>query len=430
MSTETLLTRLDAAQPVVARRDMYYRGKQPLRFLADKVDASIMAFSSNLARVAVNAVAERIRLEDATATVDGRDVTEQARALLRDSDLPMTLQATLVDMLAVGSAYLIVWADEFGRPVVTGESAEQVAVERDPITRGVVAAIKRWQVTDANGVLVEEHAVKYLPKEIVHLVRNEKRGKWTFAGSTDNPLGVVPVVPLINVERIHDDTGASVVDDLAPLVDALNKLVTDMLTTSEAVARPKRYATGVTLEDAVVGFDADAGFAADDEDQAPEILDEDPGVESPFQDSDDMWIAEEAEAKFGQLPGADMTGYRTGVDLVMQQIMAVTSLPAHLVGITTSNPATAEALRASEVALASNAASRIRVITRPMEWAVRLLVAVAEGVSPDRVQVRLSWADTTTRSVAQEADAAVKLHAEGIVDDEEARQSVAAGEEL
>ena len=272
--------------------------------------------------------------------------------------------------------------------------------------------------------------MKYLPNEIVHLVRNEKRGKWAFIGSTPNPLGVVPVVPLINVERIHDDTGASVVDDLAPLVDALNKLVTDMLTTSEAVARPKRYATGVTLEDAVVGFDADAGFAADDEDQAPEILDEDPGVESPFQDSDDMWIAEEAEAKFGQLPGADMNGYRTGVDLVMQQIMAVTSLPAHLVGITTSNPATAEALRASEVALASNASSRVRVITRPMEWAVRLLVAVAEGVSPDRVSVRLQWADTTTRSVAQEADAAVKLHAEGIVDDEEARQSVAAGEEL
>lgn len=430
MSTESLLTRLDAAQPVVARRDMYYRGRQPLRFLADKVDPSIMAFSSNLARVAVNAVAERIRLEDVTASVDGRDVSGDARELVRDSDLPMLLQATLVDMLAVGSAYLIVWADESGRPVVTGESAEQVAVERDPVTRSVTSAIKRWAVTDANGVLVEEHAVKYLPTKIVHLVRNDKRGRWSFVGETPNPLGVVPVVPLVNVERIHDDTGASVVDDLAPLVDALNKLVTDMLTTSEAVARPKRYATGVTLEDQVLGFDADAGFSADEEDQAPEVLDEEPGVQSPFQDSDDMWISEEESAKFGQLPGADMNGYKTGVDLVMQQIMAVTSLPAHLVGITTSNPATAEALRASEVALAGNASSRIRVVNRPMEWAVRLLVAVSEGVPPEKVSVRLRWGDPSTRSVAQEADAAVKLHAEGIVNDEEARQSVAAGEEL
>lgn len=429
MSTETLLARLDAAQPVIARRDMYYRGAQPLRYLTDRVDPKVMAFSSNLARVAVSAVAERIRLEDLSADVDGRDVTDAARDLVRDSDLPMTLQSTLVDMLAVGSAYLLVWADEFGRPVVTGESAEQVAVERDPITRAVTAAVKRWDVTDANGVVVEQHVMKYGPKRVVHLTRDSTRGQWSFAGETPNPLGVVPVVPLVNVERIHDDVGASVVDDLAPLLDALNKLVVDMLTTSEAVARPKRYATGVNLEDEDEGFMVDGGFTADGA-PADEDVPTGDGVKAPFTDADDMWVSEQAEAKFGQLPGADLSGYKTAVDLVMQQIMAVTSLPAHLVGITTSNPATAEALRASEVALASNASSRVRVINRPMEWAVRLLVAVAEGVSPDRVRVRLQWADTTTRSVAQEADAAVKLHAENIIDDEEARQTVAAGEEL
>lgn len=430
MSLNSLLTRLDAAQPVVARRDMYYRGHQPLRFLADKVDPKLVGFSSNLARVAVNAVAERIVLEDVSASVDGRDVSDVARSLIQDSDLPMTLQATIVDMLAVGSAYLIVWADEQGRPVVTGESAEQVAVERDPITRAVTEAVKRWEVTDANGVVVEEHAVRYLPNEIVHLTRDDKRGKFTYRSSVPNPLGVVPVVPLINIERIHDDVGASVVDDLAPLLDALNKLMADLLTTSEAVARPKRYATGVALEDDEALWDADAGFSADD-DQDPAPVTEDTGdVRPPFADSDDMWITEQAEAKFGQLPGADLTGYRTGVELVIQQIMAVTSLPAHMVGITTANPATAEALRASEVALASNASSRIRVVSRPMEWAVRLLVAVAEGVAPDRVAVNLQWADPTTRSVAAEADAAVKLHAEGIVTDDEARQQVGTGEGL
>lgn len=430
MSFESVLTRLEAAQPVVAKRDMYYRGRQPLRFLADKVDPKLVGFSSNLARVAVTAVAERIVLEDVTAHVGSRDVSEVARELIRDSDLPMTLQATLVDMLAVGSAYLIVWADEDGRPVVTGESAEQVAVERHPITRAVTEAVKRWQVTDANGVLLEEHAVRYLPDRIVHLTRDDKRGKWTFAGQTDNPLGVVPVVPLINVERIHDDVGSSVVDDLAPLLDALNKLMADLLTTSEAVARPKRYATGVNLEEDETAWDADAGFNADDEPVEPVVLDQEPEPRAPFEDSDDMWVAEQSEAKFGQLPGADLSGYRTGVELVMQQVMAVTSLPAHMVGITTSNPATAEALRASEVALASNAGSRIRVVNRPMEWAVRLLVAVAEGVEPSKVTVNLQWAEPTTRSVAAETDAAVKLHAEGIVSDEEARQKVGSGEEL
>lgn len=432
MSMKSLLTRLEQAQPVLARRDMYFRGDQPLRFMVDRVDPTVMGFKSNLARVAVNAVAERIRLEDLSATVDGRDVTDRARKLVRDSDLPMTLQSVLVDMLALGSAYLIVWVDQFGRPTITGESAEQVTVERDPITRGVTEAVKRWTVTDVNGVLVEEHAVLYRPDKIAHLVRDEQHGKFRYIGGADNPLGVVPVVPLINVERIHDDVGMSVVDDLAPLLDALNKLVVDMLITSEAVARPKRWATGVDLEDDDEQFMADEmGFTADDpapEPVAPVVEDE--GVKAPFADSDDMWVSEQAEAKFGQLPGADLSGYETAVDIITRQIMAVTGLPGHFVGITTSNPATAEALRASEVALADNAAGRVRVVNRPMEWAVRLLVAIDQGVSPERVEVDLRWADTATRSIAQEADAVTKLHAEGIVNDDEAREVVGAGEEL
>ena len=429
MSTSSLLTRLDAAQPLVARRDMYYRGAQPLRFMVDKVDVGVMGFRSNLAKVAVNAVAERIRLEDVKASAAGVDVSETARRLLRDCDLPMVLQSIIVDMLAVGSAYLIVWVDSFGRPVVTGESAEQVAVERDPITREVYEAVKRWDVHDANGVVEETHVVKYQRDKIVHLVRNKAHGKLEFIGSVDNPLGVCPVVPLVNIERIHDDVGASVVDDLAPLLDALNKLVVDMMTTSEAVARPKRWATGVDLEDDDAGFIADEGFTADGH-TVTVVEPEEGGAKAPFNDADDMWISEQAEAKFGQLAGADMQGYQTSVNIIVQQIMAVTSLPAHMVGISTANPSTAEALRASEVALASNAAGRVAVVDRPVEWAVRLLLAIDLGVSPEQVEVELRWADTSTRSTAQTADAAVKLAGENIIDNEQAQAMVGAGKEL
>lgn len=432
MSTKSLLTRLEAAQPVVARRDLYYRGDQRLRFMIDRVDGTVMGFRSNLARVAVNAVAERIRLQDVAATVKGRDYSQRARQLVQDCDFPMLLQSIITDMLAVGSAYLIVWVDGDGRPVVTGESAEQVAVERDPITRAVVEGVKRWEVKDANGVVIEEHVIKYGPDKIVHLVRDDKRGKLSFVDSVPNPLGVVPVVPLINVERIHDDVGTSVVDDLAPLLDALNKLIVDMMTTSESVARPKRYATGVNLDDDdTEGFVADTGFTADGAEAVEAVIEElDDGVRAPFRDADDMWVSEQPEARFGQLPGADMSGYQTAVDLIMQQIMAVTSLPAHMVGITTANPSTAEALRASEVALSSAAAGRVRVVNRPVEWAVRMLVAIEAGVSPKDVAVEVTWADTSTRSVAQEADAAVKLSAEGVVNQEEARDMVGAKEEI
>ena len=54
-----LLARLDAAAPIVARRDMYYRGRQPLRFMVDEVDEQLAGFNVNLCRVAVQALAVR-----------------------------------------------------------------------------------------------------------------------------------------------------------------------------------------------------------------------------------------------------------------------------------------------------------------------------------------------------------------------------------
>ena len=426
-----LLQTLEAKQPVVYRRNMYYRSAQPLRYTRSKIDPRIMPFRTNLCKVAVQAVAERIRLTDVKATIRGRDASQRARQLIQDCDLPMLLQSIVTDALAVGSAYLLVWVDGYGRPCITGESAEQMAVLRDPITREVTEAVKRWYVQDANGVIRDEYVVRYTPTKILRFKRDTFNGRLAFQESIDNPLGVVPVVPLINVERLGDDTGTSVVDDLAPLIDALNKVFIDMLTTSESVARPKRWATGVDLEErdefgVDEGWTAANATAVDQKRPTPDAGE----VRAPFTDADDMWVSEAPESKFGQLAGADLGGYKTAVDLIVQQIMAVSALPAHLVGITSANPATAEALRASEVSLASNAQSRINVFNRPIEWAVRLLVAIDAGADPADVEVDLTWADPSTRSVAQAADAAGKLHQEQIITTDEARELVGAGSEI
>lgn len=422
MSTESLLTRLEAAQPTIAYRARYYEGRNPLRFMVDKVDRRVLGFNTNLAKVAVNAVAERIRLEGVEAWVKSRDVSAETWRAIEDADLPMLLQSVVTEMLAMGSAYLIVWVDPQGRVVATGESPEQVTVERDGVTRAVTSAVKRWQVTDGNGVLIDEHVVIYGPDKITHLKRDRERGRLQFVEKMDNPLGVVPVVPLVNMERINDEVGTSVIDDLAPLLDSLNKLIADMMTTSEAVARPRRWATGVNLEDEdeqvlVEGFTADGaqvGVVA----QEPKNKD----TQTPFKDGDDLWLSEAPESKFGQLPGADLSNYESAVNIITRQISSVSSLPQHMLGVSTSNPATAESLRVSEMALARAAEGRIRVINSPLEWAVRLMIAIDEGVSPADVRVRLKWADTSTRAIAQEADAAVKLHGEGIITDNEARE--------
>lgn len=116
-----------------------------------------------------------------------------------------------------------------------------------------------------------------------------------------------------------------------------------------------------------------------------------------------------------------MGGYKTSVELVLQQIMAVTALPAHMVGITTSNPSSAEAIRAAEASLTARAAGRIRVLGIAIQQAIRILVAIDTGRDIDDIAVDLVWADPATKSPAQEADALTKLHSLGIVTTEEAR---------
>src|SRR5699024_10946255 len=90
-------------------------------------------------------------------------------------------------------------------------------------------------------------------------------------------------------------------------------------------------------------------------------------------------------------------------------------LPAHYLGTLTDAPTSADSMRAAEASLSARAAARQAQFGRSWEDVAKLVVAVRDGVDPLGVDVRVQWADTTTRSVAQEADAAVKLFTAGLL---------------
>lgn len=202
--------------------------------------------------------------------------------------------------------------------------------------------------------------------------------------SVPNPLGVVPVVPLTNSGRLLDHDGRSEIEDLKPLVDGLTKTLADLDDDGNPVADPE---TGEPVMDTV----------------------------NPIPEGNRAMISEAPEAKFGQLPGADLAGFKTSVDIWVQMIMAVSALPAHMIGISTSNPATAEAIRAAEAGLTAKVIARQLTFGRAWEQVARLMVAVRSGVDPTGVTIRVVWADASTRSTAAEADAAVKLFQAGIL---------------
>lgn len=381
----TLAQRLDESTARFTELDLYYSGRQPLAFLSTAAKEALSGgfgrMASNIPRLAVTALAERLRVTGFTGADVWADWT--------GNDLDQTSGIAHREALALGSSYAIVWARPDGTPRVTVESARQVSVVTDPGSRRITAALKRWETTTTT------EAVLYEADQITRL-RADATGATTLGFRTvetiPNPLGVVPVVRFRNGDRLLDD-GASEIDDLMPLVDALNKSLADMMVTSEYVGRPRRWATGIELEE--------------DEETGEEV--------NPIPEGNRAMISENPDAKFGQLAAADLAGYEASVRVILGQIMAVSALPAHYVGVFTDNPASADALRASEASLTARAEARQATFGRSWEDVARLIVAVREGTDPAGVDVRVTWADAATRSVAQEADAIVKLYGAGLL---------------
>lgn len=394
---QTLLQKLDAPLARYTELDRYYSGTQPLAYLAPEAKKALGnrfgVMASNIPRLAVTALAERLRITGFTGDP----------ALWADwvrNDLDQTSGVAHREALLLGDSFVIVWADALGRPKVTVESAKQVAVLTDPGTRRITSAVKRWETKTTT------EAVLYLPDTIVRLRANQTGA--TVSGfrtveTIPNPLGAVPVVNLSNSDRVLGDWGGSEIDDLKPLVDALNKSIADMMTTSEFVGRPRRWATGIELTEEPV--------LDDDGNETGEFIET-----NPIPEGSRAMVSENNEAKFGQLAAADLAGYEASVRVILGQIMAVSTLPAHYVGVFTDNPASADALRAAEASLTARAEARQATFGRSWEQVARLMIAVRDGRTPELIDdIRVQWADAATRSVAQEADAVVKLYQAGLL---------------
>lgn len=399
-AASALTRRLDDAAPGLARLDAYYRAKQPLSFLAPEVRAAagdrLRPLAINWCRLIVSAVEERLDVEGfrfgRDAPVDG-----EAWDIWQANGLDEASQRAHAEALIHGRAYVIVWAGDDARtPRITVESARQVYVLHDPATGRRVAAVKRW---------VEDGYVfvtLYLPDEI-HKLRSGSRvpemagvpvDGWRARGPVvPNPLGVVPVIPLVNRARLLDPDGESELEDAAPIVDAINKLATDLMVSAEFHAMPRRWGTGVELAEDASGVPV-----------------------NPFSTvAGRTWLTEDTEAKFGQFDEASLDGYIHAIELLTQQLSSITAVPPHYLNILKGQLTSAESIRSAEASLVTKARRKQRAFGGAWEEAMRLAFLVRDGVpraGGDAMET--VWRDPETRTAAQAADAALKRKELGV----------------
>ncbi|MCB0924858.1 MAG: phage portal protein [Mycobacterium sp.] len=398
---QQLLQKLDEPAAKFAMLDRYYAGESPLAYLApaaaEALGNRLRKVSVNIPRLLVDSVCERLRVVGFT----GVDIWPDWQAC----GLDQTSRIAHREALTLGSSWAICWADRFGRPAVSIESSHQMAALIDPGTRQIQYAVKRW-ADDRH-----THAVLYGPEEIVRYRANHTGATvdgFTAVESVANPLGVTPVVRFANPLRLLDECGTSEMADVLDLSDALMKLCTDMLVSSEMTARPRRWATGVEITTEVVRDDnGDPVLDGDGEPVMREV--------SPIPESHRAMISESPDARFGQIPGAELAGYENAIGVIMRAISAVSGLPEHMLGIGGDNPTSADSIRASEAALTSRAEQRQAQLGQGWEQVAKLMVAIRDGLDPSAVDAKVVWADASTRSLAAEADSVTKLFSVGLL---------------
>ncbi len=393
----------------------YYNGKQDLRFTTVKARETFgdqfRGFADNFCMLVVDAVEERLkvrgfRIGDATET------DKDAAAIWAANDMDAQSQLAHTEALVNEEAYAIVWsAPDDREPVISVESPFEVVCEYDALyRRRRTAALKVWWSSET----LHWYAVLYRPETVVKYVSKAEHKDGNARGSNKaefwvpwlidgelwplpNPLGVVPVVPLVNMPRLGpSQRGTSELAAIIPLQDALNKTVFDQLIASEFAAYPQRYMIGVSLP-----------------------TDEAGNATPPFKSGvDRLWIIETDEGAMlnpviGQFPAANLEPYVNAVNQYVTHIAAITKTPRHyLIDPGGGTNLSGETIKALEAGLVSKTRRKQRIFGESWEEVMGIAMRVKNGgrvTRDDERAAEVEWYDPETRTESQHVDALVKL---------------------
>ena len=401
---EQLSAELVKGHGEIKKYSKYYEGKQPLRYMAPQLEQElgprIAQLVLNWPRLGVDAYESRLDVEGfrVAGEVEG---SEDLWEIWRANDLDEISQQAHLEALITGRSFVIVGPGEDPKiPLISVEHPSQVAVMRDPGTRRVTAAIKSW-VDDGD----VQNVTLYQP-DVTRYYRKPKN-EFELQRQVDHGWGMVPVVPVVNRPRMLCPDGVSELADVVSIADAANKMATDMMVSAEFHAMPRRAWFGMSEED-----------FADEHGNPISVWSRIAGRE---------WATEHTQDEAGvvQFAEADLRNFHESIKLLAQLASQVLALPPHYMGFATTNPPSADAIRSAEAQLVKRCERKQTIFGGAWERVMQIAARIA-GVEDGR-DLRLLetvWRNPATPTVAQKADAAVKLYTAGISTLEQTREDV------
>ncbi|WP_367572167.1 phage portal protein [Streptomyces globisporus] len=383
-------------------RDAYFNGEQLVRDLGISIPPQLKGLHTVIGwpRVGVESLEERLDLE-AFRWADGRDSSELSE-IAEANDLFDESSMAHLDALVYGREYLAVGSGtDDSPPLITAESPLDMTLMWDARLRMGTAALRECAAdTFIESGPEERMLVLYLPDQTVMCLPSD-RGGWEVIDRDVHNLGVVPVVRMANRQRTADRVGKSeITPEVMSITDAACRRLMGMEVAAEFFGAPQRYILGAS-ESAFQDADGTAKSAWETYIGRVLALERDEDGNVPT---------------VGQFAAHDPTGMTKIIDLYARIMSSQFGLPPHMLGYTTDNPASADAIRSTEAKLVKRSERRIRRFGRSWQDAMRLALWVRDGEPPDKARrIETVWRNPATPTVAAQADATVKLVAAGIL---------------
>src|SRR5699024_5547841 len=176
---------------------------------------------------------------------------DDMQRIMRRNELDLHNSVNNIATLVTGVSYGMVSPRESdGAAVITIEDPASMAVERDPVTGEVIAAIKFWSSDPDKDD--EDQSILHLPGKSggSQLIRFEKKKQvdrktmsWMSGPAKMQGSGTIPVVEFLNQPRWGKPTSQLV--DLMPIVDSANFVAVSMMATVLHHAMPRMLAINV-----------------------------------------------------------------------------------------------------------------------------------------------------------------------------------------
>lgn len=371
------------------------RSRHPLRTELPNMRASV-----GWSRLYLDSLVERIAIVG--FRVPGvSDADERLTQWWKANDLDQEAQVSFLETFIHGRSYISISAPSeedimFGHPadapLIRIESPKYMWVEIDQRTRRVLWAVRFYYApeTEKFGQDDPQKYTVYTP-EATYYMKDGKGGRYIQDQEPDeHGLGIVPIVPSFNRERVSDRYGRSeIIPELRNLQDVATQVVQNMQTAADLMAVPQRLLFGVEKEAITQNQDPAAQYKA----YMAGIL-----------------AFEDENAKATQFSAAELSNYTGVLQELAKMAASYTGLPPQYLSFSSQTPASAEAIRSAESRLVKKSELKGDMFGNVWERVMKVADLVMNGeISENLRNIEAILTDPSTPTYAAKADAAVKL---------------------